>query len=281
MSKTTVEILGEFGQSIWLDNISRSMIESGALEKMISVGLRGMTSNPSIFDKAIRFSNDYDARIEELSSSGKSTFGIYDDITVKDVQDASDIFKPVYDKTDRLDGYVSLEVNPKIAFNTDRTIEDARRLFRKVNRPNVMFKVPATKAGYRAIEELLAEGININATLIFSLEQYNRTAQAFLKGIERLQQKVRDMRDVHSVASVFVSRIDTVVDNMIDKKPELESFKGKAAISNSQLIFQKYIEIFSGRKFEKLKGKGCNVQRVLWASTSTKNPDYSDIKYVV
>lgn len=280
MGKTTIERLGEFGQSVWLDNINRSMIKSGRLKEMIGLGLRGMTSNPTIFDKAISASADYDERIKELAGSGKSTFQIYDDLTVRDVQDAADLFKSVYDKTNGLDGYVSLEVNPKLALKTKETIEEARRLFKKVDRLNVMFKVPSTDAGFDAIEGLLAEGININITLIFSLGQYVRTAQAFLKGMHRLLQKGKDLSKVRSVASVFVSRIDTLVDKMIDENKASGSLKGKAAVANSKLIFKSYLEIFSGDEFRRLKAKGANLQRVLWGSTSTKNPAYSDIKYV-
>ncbi|MFC1623976.1 transaldolase [Candidatus Omnitrophota bacterium] len=290
MTKTSIERLNEFGQSIWLDNISRSMIQSGKLKDMINSGLKGLTSNPTIFDKAIRSSDDYDKEVQRFSRSGKSTFQIYDDLTVKDIQDAADIFKPVYDMTNRLDGYVSLEVNPKLSYKPKETVEEARRLFRKVNRPNIMLKVPATDAGFAAIEELLAEGININVTLIFSLEQYIKTAYAFLNGIDRLLEYGKDPRRVHSVASVFVSRIDTLIDNVIDKriavakdeneKDKLESLKGKTAAANSSLIFEKYLEIFSGAKFKRLKEYGANLQRVLWGSTGTKNPAYSDIKYV-
>jgi len=281
MSKTTVERLVEYGQSVWFDNISRSMIEGGKIKEMIGVGLRGITSNPTIFDKAIRASNDYDEKIEGLCNLGKSPFEIYDDLTVKDVQDAADIFEPVYRATNGLDGYVSLEVNPKLAFKRDETIKEARRLFKKVNRPNVMFKIPATLAGFLAIEELVAEGMNINATLIFSVEQYSKTAQAFLKGIELLTEKGKDPSNVRSVASVFVSRIDTMVDSLIDEKAALKSLKGKASVANSKMIFQNYLQIFSGDEFKGLQKKGANVQRVLWASTSTKDPLYSDIKYVV
>ena len=281
MAKTTIERLNGFGQSAWLDNISRSMIESGRLKEMIGLGLRGMTSNPSIFDKAIRLSSDYDAKIEELRSADRTTFEIYDELTARDVKDAADIFKPVYEATKGLDGYVSLEVNPKLAFKKEETIEEARRLFAKVARPNVMFKIPATDTGYGAIEVLLAEGININATLIFSLEQYRMTAHSFVRGIERLLQKEGDLSRVHSVASVFVSRIDTFVDGLIGENEALRSLKGKAAVANSSLIFKEYMEIFNSPSFKRLKEKGANIQRVLWASTGTKNPAYSDIKYVI
>lgn len=280
MGKTTIEKLGEFGQSVWLDNINRAMINSGRLKEMIGLGLRGMTSNPTIFDKAISTSADYDEKIKELAVSGKAIFQIYDDLTVKDIQDAADLFKPVYDKTGGLDGYVSLEVNPKLALKTQETIEEARRLCKKVNRPNVMFKVPSTDAGFDAIEELLAEGININITLIFSLGQYRKTAQAYLNAINKLVQKGKDLSKVHSVASVFVSRIDSLVDSQIREKNASESLKGKAAVANSRLIFNRFLEIFSGDEFRRLKKKGANLQRVLWGSTSTKNPAYSDIKYV-
>jgi len=280
MAKTTIERLNEFGQSAWLDNISRSMIENGRLKETIGLGLRGMTSNPSIFDKAIRLSSDYNVKIEELRSADRTTFEIYDELTVRDVQDAADIFKPVYEATKGLDGYVSLEVNPKLAFKKEETIEEARRLFAKVARPNVMFKIPATDAGYGAIEALLEDGININATLIFSLEQYRMTALSFIKGLERFLQKGGDLNRVHSVASVFVSRVDTLVDDLIGENEALKSLKGKAAVANSSLIFKEYMEIFNSPDFKRLKEKGANVQRVLWASTSTKNPAYSDIKYV-
>lgn len=290
MAKTVIEELGEWGQSVWLDNISRSLIESGKLKEMIGLGLRGMTSNPTIFDKAISLSDDYDETIRELYKSGKSTFEIYDDLTIRDVQEAADIFRPVYDKTNGLDGYVSLEINPKLASNTKETIEEGKRLYGKVNRPNVLFKVPSTEAGFKAIEELLARGINVNVTLIFSLEQYKKTREAFLKGINRLSQNQEDLSNIHSVASVFVSRIDTAVDKMIDEqiekgideeiKNKLKALKGKAAVANSKIIFAEHLDIFSGAKFQPLKDKGANIQRVLWASTGTKNPDYSDIKYV-
>jgi len=280
MAKTTIEKLNEFGQSIWLDNISRSMIDSGRLNEMVSLGLRGITSNPSIFDKSIRLADDYDKKIEGLCNLGRSTFQIYDDLTVGDIQDAADILKKVYDETQGLDGYVSLEVNPKLAFDRDATIKDAKRLFKKVDRLNVMFKIPATDAGFEAIERLLGEGININATLIFSVGQYRKTAQAYLKGIQELLQKGGDLSKVHSVASIFVSRVDTMIDGMIDKNERLVSLKGRAATGNSKLIFQKYLEIFSSDEFKRLKENGANLQRVLWASTSTKNPEYSDIKYV-
>lgn len=301
MPKSSIRELNEFGQSVWLDNINRSMLTTGKLKEMIELGLCGMTSNPTIFDKAISSSVDYDERIVELCEAGKSTFEIYDDLTIKDVQDAADIFLPIYKESKGLDGYVSLEINPRLAYKTEETIKEGKRLYQKVNRPNVMFKVPATKQGFSAMEELLASGININSTLIFSLEQYANTANAYIRGIKRILpphqrfwcgglQNKGDVSKIRSVASVFVSRIDTYIDNLLDqllvkeqeqkKKVILMSLKGKAAASNSGLIYQKFLEIFSTQDFKPLQEKGANLQRVLWGSTSTKNPDYSDIKYV-
>ena len=282
--------LKESGQSIWIDYISRSLIEHGALQNMIDSGLLGMTSNPTIFEQALSSGIEYDLAISSLAYTGKSTFEIYDDLTVKDVQDAADMFMPVYDKTDGLDGYVSLEVNPKLAYDTGESIKEARRLYQKVNRANVMFKIPSTPQGIEAIEELVSSGININATLIFSLKQYADVAQAYIKGISRLVKSRKDVSRVSSVASIFVSRIDTKVDKELDEilpniiqsanKEKIDSLRGKAAVANCSLIYEKFQGILSEPSFKKLENKGANIQRVLWASTSTKNPSYSDIKYV-
>lgn len=288
MSKTVIHELGDFGQSIWLDNISRLLIESGKLAQMIDKGLSGLTSNPTIFDKAISASQSYDQRIAQLRISGKSTFGIYDDLTIRDIQDAADMFSSAYESSAGLNGYVSLEVDPRIASDTDATLKEAQRLYRKVNRPNVMFKIPATEEGFPAVEELLALGMNINVTLIFSVDQYAKTAKAFLRGLDKLSQKTDDLSKIASVASVFVSRVDSVVDKTLDEliaqvphnKDKLISLKGKAAVANSMLIYKKSKEIFSSKEFERLEAKKARLQRVLWASTSTKNPAYSDIKYV-
>ncbi|UCC94548.1 MAG: transaldolase [Candidatus Omnitrophota bacterium] len=290
MHKTKIVELSEFGQSIWLDYISRSLIEKGKLQKLIELGLMGMTSNPTIFDKAISSSNDYDEHISELYKKGKSTFEIYDILTVRDVQDAADILLPVYKETEGLDGYVSLEVNPTLAYKPKETIKEAKRLYQRVDRPNVMFKVPATSEGFGAIEALLASGININATLIFSLEQYTHTVNAYMQGLRRFLEKAKDATDLRSVASVFVSRIDTLVDRLLEERiaPErderkiekLAALKGKAAVNNCSLIYKKYLDIFSSEEFRHLAEKGVHIQRVLWGSTSTKNFAYSDIKYV-
>ncbi|MDO8749071.1 MAG: transaldolase [Candidatus Omnitrophota bacterium] len=290
MAKTTIEQLAEFGQSVWLDNISRGLIESGRLKEMISLGLRGVTSNPTIFDKAISQSSDYDQKIAWLRQAGKPAFEIYDELTVADIQETADMFKPVYEKTRGLDGYVSLEVNPRLASLGAETIQEAERLHKKLNRANVMLKIPATEEGFIAIEELISRGISINATLMFSLEQYTKTAEAFIRGLKRLSSKTGDLSRTRSVASVFVSRIDTAVDNILEDlsgkerdpalKNELQALKGKAAAANVALIYQRSREIFSRDEFRLLKKSGANIQRPLWASTGTKNPAYSNIKYI-
>jgi len=288
--KTTIEQLGEYGQSIWLDYISRPLLTTGKLQSMIGQGLRGMTSNPSLFNEAISNSSDYDESIASLSEAGKSPFEIYDDLTIQDIKDACDIFLPLYKQTNFLDGYVSLEINPKLAMDTTASIKEGVRLFRRVAHPNVMIKVPATDAGFPVIEALLAQGINVNTTLIFSLGKYEKTALAFIKGAKCFLEKGGDLKILRSVASVFVSRVDTAVDKLLGgrlpaekneaKQKNLKSLYGKAAVANSKIIFRKFEEIFSGSNFLSLKKKGCDVQRVLWGSTGTKNPAYSDIKYV-
>ncbi|MEK6563889.1 MAG: transaldolase [Candidatus Omnitrophota bacterium] len=290
MPKTTIEQLAEFGQSVWLDNISRTLIESGRLKEMISQGLRGVTSNPTIFDKAISQSSDYNDKIARLCREGKSAFEIYDELTIADIQEAADMFNPVYERTKGLDGYVSLEVNPRLASLGAETIQEAGRLYKKLNRNNVMLKIPATTEGFTAIEELVSQGININATLIFSLEQYTKTAEAFIRGLKRLSSRTGDLSRTRSVASVFVSRIDTAVDGILEDlsgkekdsvfRNELEALKGKAAAANTALIYQRSREIFSRDEFRLLKKNGANIQRPLWASTGTKNPAYSNIKYI-
>ena len=290
MSHTTIQELAEFGQSAWLDYINRAMLENGKLKDLVAKGLRGLTSNPSIFNQVISSSPDYDARILQLKKGGRSTFEIYDELTVADIRDAADIFTPVYEKTDGLDGYVSLEINPKLANQVEPQVNEGIRLFKKVNRPNLMIKVPATKAGLQVVEELTARGINVNATLIFSLEQYVETAQSYLRGLKRLAGENSNLNHVRSVASVFISRMDTAVDEQLEeiladmtdsaKKSNVQSLKGRAAVANSRIIFEKFKELFAGNAFKSLEAKKANVQRVLWGSTSTKNPAYSDIKYV-
>ncbi len=282
MPKTKMHELAQIGQSFWLDNMSRAMIEGGKLKSLIDQGLRGQTSNPTIFKQAISQSNDYDGKITELTESGKSTFEIYDALTVRDVQDACDLFQGVYQSTNGLDGYVSLEIDPHLGNEFDAQLTEGLRLWQKVNRPNLMVKVPATKSGCRVVEELLANGVNVNVTLIFSAEQYQDVAQAFLRGISKC---AKDVSRVRSVASVFVSRIDSAIDKLLDAKiasgdQKLESLKGKAAVANSEIIFHKFHKLFTSPEFKVLESKGAHPQRVLWASTGTKNPNYSDIKYV-
>ena len=279
--------LADLGQSIWLDYISRPLLETGALKQWIDDGLAGMTSNPSIFNQAISQSKDYDSEIIRLKSAGKSTFEIYDELTIRDIKEACDNFKGVYEKTNALDGYVSLEINPQLANDTAASIKEGKRLWAKVSRPNVMIKVPSTPAGFPVIEELLGIGINVNVTLIFSLKQYEDSAKAFLAGLERLSKTQSDMSRIASVASIFVSRIDNMADDLLDKKAataaakeKIAFLKGKAAVANCQLVFEKSYEIFSSDRFKALAAKGARIQRVLWASTSTKNPSYSDVKYI-
>jgi len=290
VSNLKMRELAELGQSIWLDYIDRPLLETGKLKSMIEKGLMGMTSNPSIFNNAIGSSNDYDGKIRMLNEAGKTTFEIYDDLTVRDIQDATDQFRGVYAETDGLDGYVSLEIDPRIAHKTQEQIQEGLRLFKKVDRPNVMIKVPSTEEGIPVIEELIAKGVNVNATLIFSIEQYEQVAKAYYIGLGRRANETSDLSPIRSVASVFVSRVDTVVDKLINerlaketdagKKEQLQFLKGKAAVANSRIIFGKWSELTEDTEVQALIDKKANVQRVLWGSTGTKNFDYSDIKYV-
>lgn len=290
MPEDIIKKLNEFGQSIWLDYISRNILDSGKLNRMIELGIRGITSNPTIFDRAVNSSSNYDDLIKELSGKNKSIFEIYDELTINDIRDAADRFLPVYKDTGGKDGLVSLEINPELAYDAQKTVEEGKRLYEKIDKPNVMFKVPSTDAGFPAIEELLSTGINVNITLIFSLTRYEKTAQAYLNGIEKFIDNGGNPEKVHSVASVFVSRIDTAVDNLLKEKLKEEkdeakikiinSLMGKAGVSNSDIIYERFRKILSGDRFKELRKKGARIQRVLWGSTSTKNPEYSDIKYV-
>jgi transaldolase len=290
MGNDVIRELGALGQSVWLDAISRSMIQAGRLKSLIDLGLSGMTSNPTIFDHAVSSGPEYDAQIRDLRRRGASAFEIYDELTTTDVRDASDLFRPVHERTAGLDGYVSLEIDPRLADDTDRTIAEGLRLFRKVGRPNVMFKVPATGAGYGAIEELTASGVNVNTTLIFSTRQYHETAQAYLRGLRRLVTAGGDPRKVRSVASVFVSRIDTAVDKELEGLAARETdparrklagaLTGRVAVANTHLCYADFRRIFDAEEFRGLAVRGAAPQRPLWGSTSTKNPAYSDLKYV-
>ena len=280
MPKTTIlHELAQLGQSLWIDNISRSMIANGQLKGLIEQGLRGQTSNPTIFKQAISTSSDYDQKIQTLAEQGKSTFEIYDELTIKDVADAADLFRDVYEQTQGLDGYVSLEINPKLGHELDAQLKEGLRLWKKLNRPNVMIKVPATKNGMSVFEGLIAEGVNVNVTLIFSAEQYGQVAWAYMKGLNHLQQKNGGLSKVRSVASIFVSRVDTAIDKWLDNN-NLAELRGQAAVANAQVIYHKFQQAFRSQDFQTLQAKGANTQRVLWASTGTKDPKYSDIKYV-
>ncbi len=267
------------GQAIWLDFIRRSFLDSGELGDLVAKGLRGVTSNPSIFQKAITASTDYDAAVERLVGEGRSVNDIYEALAIQDIRRACDIMQPVYVSSDGLDGYVSLEVNPKLAYDTEGTVMEARRLSSLVDRPNVMIKVPATPEGIPAIETLTGEGININVTLIFSLQQYEDSAMAYIRGLEKLADANVDFSRVASVASFFVSRVDGKVDPKLVELGNSE-LQGKIAIANAKMAYHRFGELFSGPRWEELAGQGARVQRPLWGSTSTKNPDYPDTLYV-
>ncbi|HJT16463.1 MAG TPA: bifunctional transaldolase/phosoglucose isomerase, partial [Thermoanaerobaculia bacterium] len=279
--------LAKAGQSVWYDQMERKLITTGQLKKMIEQDdLRGMTSNPTIFEKAIAGSEDYDAQLRQLASQNKSRDEIYDALVLKDIADAADIFRPVYDRNGGNDGFISIEVLPTIANNTQATIAEAKRLFETLKRPNVMVKIPATPEGLPAIEESTANGININITLLFSNDVYAKVMEAYLRGLERRVEKNLPIDKIRSVASFFVSRIDTQADKQIEAKMkqaadrELESLLGKIAIANAKMAYQQFKQVFSSDRFKKLQAKGAHVQRPLWASTGTKNPKYSDVLYV-
>jgi transaldolase len=277
------------GQSIWQDFISREVIRTGALRRRIEEeGLRGVTSNPAIFNEAIGGSQDYDDDIRELARQGKSTVQIYETLTVRDVGDAADLLRPLYDKSEGRHGFVSLEVNPHLARDIDGTLSEARHLWQTVNRPNVMIKVPATREGLTCIEQLIRDGINVNVTLLFGLPRYREVAQAYIAGLTARAQQGEPLEHVASVASFFLSRIDVLVDPMLEERiqdggPAADTaakLRGQVAVASAKQAYQIYKEIFAGEDFRRLADKGAHTQRVLWASTSTKNPDYPDVKYV-
>ncbi|HEV2419231.1 MAG TPA: bifunctional transaldolase/phosoglucose isomerase [Terriglobia bacterium] len=288
----TLLTLEQMGQAVWLDFIRRSLITSGELKKLVDEdGLRGVTSNPSIFEKAIVGSTDYASTIEEFYGRGETDpMKIYEAIAIPDIQAAADVFKPVYERTKRQDGYVSLEVSPFLAHETQKTIDEARRLWKAVARENVMIKVPGTPEGIPAIEQLLSEGININITLLFAVDRYEQVAHAYLAALEKLAKSGGDLSRIASVASFFVSRIDTLVDNQIAARLKtaadpaeralLESIQGKVAIANAKQAYELYREIIQGDRWKALAAKGAHPQRLLWASTSTKNPKYRDVIYI-
>jgi len=279
-----------YGQSPWMDYIRRDLLTGGGLKKFIAEdGLRGQTSNPTIFEKAINGSTLYSDILNSPEAKSLNAKQLYEKIAIRDVQDACDIFRPVYDETKHRDGYVSLEVSPYLANDTNGTIEEARRLWKSVNRPNVMIKVPATPEGVPAIRQLLEDGLNINITLLFAQSAYEKVAEAFIAALEARATKGQPINQIASVASFFVSRIDSLVDGKIDAmlktaagdaKTLLESLHGTIAIANAKLTYKKYQELFGGPRWQALAAKGAQTQRLLWASTSTKNPKYRDVLYV-
>ena len=289
MKTNPLKELETLGQSVWLDYIRRDLMAGGGLRRLIEEdGLRGMTSNPSIFEKAIADSHDYDEDVRTLALNGKGVQAIYETLSQRDVRTAADEFKPVYEKTDGKDGFVSLEVNPHLARDTKGTIEEARRLWAALDRPNVLIKVPGTPEGLPAIKQLTSEGINVNITLLFGLPRYKQVAEAYIAGIEARLAQGKDVSRVASVASFFVSRIDALVDPLLEKiaaegGPKAE-FAGQAfgrvAVASAKTAYQMFKDMLNTERFMKLAAKGARVQRLLWASTGTKNPAYSDVKYV-
>ena len=271
------------GQSLWYDNIERKLLENGALAAMIENGeIYGVTSNPSIFNNAIAKSTDYDDQLVPLAEAGKSAMEIYETLAVSDIQAAADLFRPLYESTKGGDGYVSLEVNPDLARDTEVTCADALRLWQWVDRPNLMIKIPATKEGLPAITRSIISGINVNVTLIFSIDRYVEVMEAYLAGLEQRVAAGEAIDHVASVASFFISRIDSKIDGWLDEQggPAAEALKGKIAIANAKAAYQRFKEIFTSQRFIALKEQGANLQRPLWASTSTKNPAYPDVLYV-
>jgi transaldolase len=289
MKENPLRKLGTLGQSVWLDYIRRDLIVSGELRRLIKEdGLRGMTSNPSIFEKAISGSHDYDEDIRVMVHEGKGVKAIYEAISQRDVQSAADEFRPLYDKTEGGDGYVSLEVNPHLAHDTGGTLEEARRLWAALSRPNVLIKVPATAEGLPVIRQLIGEGINVNVTLLFGIPRYRQVVEAYLAGVEAWVAQAKPVRTVASVASFFVSRIDALVDPLLEKLIVqggehgnlAKMMHGQVAVASAKVAYQIYKEMFESIRFRKLADKGALTQRLLWASTSTKNPEYSDVKYI-
>jgi len=277
-----LKALTEFGQSIWLDYIRRSLITSGELRNMIREDdLRGITSNPAIFEKAIAGSTDYVEALKEAEQkTGQDAMAIYEELAIRDIQDAADALKPVYEKTQYRDGYVSLEVSPYLARETQASIEEARRLWKTLGRANVMIKIPATKEGIPAIRQLISEGINVNVTLLFSQEVYEEVVEAYLSGLEKLAGQGNGLARVASVASFFVSRIDTAMNELLSVVPSLQDLSGKVAIANAKLAYARYSKLFSGPRWQALAKQGAQTQRLLWASTGTKNPNYRDVLYI-
>lgn len=290
MSNPLVELKGA-GQSVWYDNIQRGLLMSGELQRLISAdGVRGLTSNPAIFEKAISGSEEYAGALEDLARSGKSAQEIYEAIAIEDIQWAADLLRPVYEESGGEDGYVSLEVSPRLAQDTQGTIEEALRLASQVGRKNLMIKVPGTAAGIPAVEHLIGEGVNVNITLLFARENYEQVAAAYIAGLEKLAARGGEVGSVASVASFFISRIDTLVDQKIEEclgevdtaseRLALRSLQGKVAVANAKMAYASYKEACASERWQKLAAAGARPQRLLWASTSAKNPAYRDVLYV-
>lgn len=282
----------QYGQSIWMDNLSRDLIESGELKDLVeNQGICGITSNPAIFEKAIVGNVIYDADIEAGIRAKLPTYKIYESLAFKDIRDACDILRPVYESSNKLDGYVSIEVPPTIAHDTEATIKEAHRYYEEIQRENVMIKIPGTTSGLPAVEQVIAAGINVNVTLLFSVHSYIETAWAYIRGLEARVAAGKDISNIASVASFFLSRIDSNIDGKIDAKlkkgqddiaadAKLMAVKGKVAIANARIAYQEYKKICESDRWQALVAKGAKVQRLLWASTSTKDPSYSDVMYV-
>jgi transaldolase / glucose-6-phosphate isomerase len=287
---TPLQQLCAMGQSPWYDNIRRSFITSVQLQALIESGIRGVTVNPSIFAQAILDSTDYDTAIRDLLARGAGVSEIYESLLIEDITAAADLFRPLYDQTGGQDGFVSVEVSPKLAFDTAASVAEARRFWTTINRPNIMVKIPATDQGIPAIRQLIGEGLNINITLIFATHYYEQVMEAYLAGLEMLAAQGKPLDRIASVASFFVSRVDTEVDRRLDaliaatpnetRRKELEALRGIAAVANARIAYQHFLQRFGGERFAALRAKGARVQRPLWASTSTKDPASSDVKYV-
>jgi transaldolase len=283
MPESNLHKLSALGQSVWIDYLSRQMLQSGKLAKMMEDdAVVGVTSNPTIFQKAISEGDAYDDQLREILESGEDDpKEIFLQLSSHDISDACDLLRPVWDGGEGLDGYVSWEVDPTLAYDRDGTVAEARRLHEWIDKPNLYVKIPATEPGLGAIEEMIASGKSINVTLIFSLERHKEVMEAYLRGLERLVESGGDPKQVHSVASFFVSRVDTETDKRLDEiGGDATKLKGKLGIANAKLAYQNYAETFAGPRWEALEGKGATKQRCLWASTSTKNPDYRDVMYV-
>lgn len=282
MPETKMNELSALGQSVWLDFTQRSLIRSGDLLDYVEKGATGVTSNPAIFEKAIGESNDYDEQMEQLAHEGKTPQEIYEELTVEDARLATAVLEPVFVQTNGMDGFFSLEVEPHLAHDKKGTMTAAERLFRAVDRRNLMIKVPSTEQGYGAIQDLTEKGININITLMFSMGHYERVAEAYISGLEKRLAKGGKLEHITSVASFFVSRVDTKVDKLLDEfqTPEAQALKGKIGIANAKMAYQRFKEIFHSSRWSRLAEKGARIQRVLYGSTGTKDPAYSDVMYV-